>query len=142
MVCENMTDALVEDVIEIAWIFDTFEKSGKIKDRDEVIEECGGSDYLKQEIRQIAEDFEKDFPFETAWSDGSRDYFLEILKFARSRLLNKFGRKKTYYVSYSGSTIVEAMNEDEACELAADKISLAEINAYEMDENGEIKGLK
>ena len=137
-----MTDALVEDVIEIAWIFDTLEKSGKIKDRDEVIEECGGSDYLKQEIRQIAEDFEKDFPFETAWADGSRDYFLEILKFARSRLLNKFGRKKTYYVSYSGSTIVEAMNEDEACELAADKISLAEINAYEMDENGEIKGLK
>lgn len=142
MACENITDALIEDVIEITWVFDGLEKSGEIKNCVDIIEECGGFDSLKQEIRQIAEDFEKDFPFETTWEDGDLDYLLEIEKFAKNRLIKKFGKKKTYYVSYSGSTIVEAMNEDEACELAADKISLAEINAYEMDENGEIKGLK
>jgi hypothetical protein len=43
---------------------------------------------------------------------------------------------KYYYVSYSGSTIVSARNEDEACELAADQINLEDINAYETDENG------
>ena len=43
---------------------------------------------------------------------------------------------KDYYVSYRGSTIVRARNEDEACELAASQISLDEINAYEMNEDG------
>lgn len=43
---------------------------------------------------------------------------------------------KSYYVTYSGSTVVEAKNEDEACELAADMISLDEINAYELCNDG------
>ena len=43
---------------------------------------------------------------------------------------------KDYYVSYGGSTIVSARNEDEACELAADQINLEEINAYEMKKDG------
>lgn len=45
---------------------------------------------------------------------------------------------KDYYVSYSGSTIVSARDEDEACELAADNINLEEINAYEMNDNGDL----
>ena len=49
---------------------------------------------------------------------------------------------KTYYVSYKGSMIVEAENEDEACEIAADQISLDEIDAYEMKDDGTIVGLE
>ena len=45
---------------------------------------------------------------------------------------------KYYYVSYSGSTYVEAENEDEACQLAMDKMTCDEINAYEVSENGTI----
>lgn len=41
-----------------------------------------------------------------------------------------------YYVSYSGSTIVDADNEDEACELALDEISIEDINAYLIQEDG------
>lgn len=48
---------------------------------------------------------------------------------------------KDYYVSYSGSTIVRAENEDEACELATSQIHLEEINAYEIKEDGSIVGL-
>lgn len=49
---------------------------------------------------------------------------------------------KKYYISYRGSMIVEAENEDEACEIAADRISLDEINAYEVKDDGTIEGLK
>ena len=45
---------------------------------------------------------------------------------------------RQYYVTYSGSTIIEAENEDEACELALDKMSIDELNAYELDENGAV----
>lgn len=45
--------------------------------------------------------------------------------------------EKDYYVSYSGSNIVRAINADEACELALDKIDIYEINAYPT-KNGEI----
>lgn len=40
-----------------------------------------------------------------------------------------------YYVTYSGSTVVEAKNEDEACELGVDNLSLDEVNAYEVFDN-------
>lgn len=49
---------------------------------------------------------------------------------------------KKYYVSYKGNMIVEAENEEEACEIAADQISLDEINAYEVKEDGTIVALK
>lgn len=45
---------------------------------------------------------------------------------------------KSYYVTYSGSTVVEAENEDEACELGVDNLSLDEVNAYEMSDDGEL----
>ncbi|WP_303872021.1 hypothetical protein [Acetobacterium wieringae] len=45
---------------------------------------------------------------------------------------------KQYYVTYSGSLYIDAENEEEACELAASQISLSEIDAYEVDEDGNI----
>lgn len=41
-----------------------------------------------------------------------------------------------YYVSYSGSMIVDADNEDEAYEVALNKIILDDINAYPIQEDG------
>ena len=140
--CKDMTEALLENVIEITWMFDSLEHSEEIKSWDDLIDEFYGSNGIKAEIIAIAKEFEEKYPFDTTWENGDLDYLEEIEKFARKRLIEIFGKKKLYYVSFKGSVIVEASNEDEACELAADQISLDEINAYEMDENGEIIGLK
>ena len=140
--CKDMTEALLENVIEITWMFDSLEHSREIKSWDDLIDEFYGSNGIKAEIIAIAKEFEEKSPFDTTWENGDLDYLEEIEKFARKRLIEIFGKKKSYYVSFKGSVIVEASNEDEACELAADQISLDEINAYEMDENGEIIGLK
>ena len=94
MACKNMTEALLEDVIEITWMFDGLIESGEIKSWDELIDEFCGSDGIKLEIRKIAEDFEKKFPFETAWEDTDLDYIEEIEKFAKERLLEVFGRQE------------------------------------------------
>jgi len=45
---------------------------------------------------------------------------------------------KQFFVTYSGSLFIEAENEEEACELAASQISLNGINAYEVDDDGNI----
>ena len=44
-----------------------------------------------------------------------------------------------YCVSYSGSMIVDADNEDEAYEVALNKIILDDINAYPIQEDGTIE---
>lgn len=63
----------------------------------------------------------------------------DIIEVLMPEMVTLRPKKKTYYVSFRGSVIIEAKNEEEACELAADNISLDEINAYEMDEDGSIK---
>lgn len=49
-----------------------------------------------------------------------------------------FQEERDYYVSYSGSNVVRSLNADEACERALNELSIDEINAYPMNENGEI----
>lgn len=46
--------------------------------------------------------------------------------------------EKEYYVSYNGSGVVMALSEDEACERALNKLSIDEVNAYLMNEDGTI----
>ena len=46
--------------------------------------------------------------------------------------------EKEYYVSYSGSGIVMALSEDEACERALNNIDIEEVNAYLMNDDGTI----
>lgn len=46
---------------------------------------------------------------------------------------------KQYYVTYSGSLFIDAEDEEEACELAASQISLNQIDAFEVDEDGNIE---
>ena len=91
MACKNMTEALLEDVVEITWVFDTLIESNEIRSRNEIIDEFCGSDGIKQEIRKIAEEFEKKYPFETAWEDTDLDYIEEIEKFAKEKLIGVFG---------------------------------------------------
>lgn len=131
--CGNITEALLENVIEITWMFDSLEKNKEIKSWDNLIDEFYGSDGIKSEIIAIAKEFEEKYPYNTVWENGDLDYLEEIEKYAKKRLIEIFGKKKSYYVSFKGSVIVEASNEDEACELAADQISLDEINAYEIN---------
>ena len=38
MACKNMTEALLEDVIEITWVFDTLMESNEIRSWNEIIE--------------------------------------------------------------------------------------------------------
>ena len=94
MACKNITEALLEDVIEITWMFDGLIESGGIKSWDELIDEFCGSDGIKQEIRKIAEDFEKKFPFETTWEDTDLDYIEEIDNFAKKKLEEIFKKQE------------------------------------------------
>lgn len=100
MACRNLTEALLEDVIEIAWMFDRLMKSGEIKSWDDIIDEFDGSNGVKAEFKKIAIEFEKKYPFETVWEDTERNYIEEIEKFSKEKLIEVFGRetgKKKYY---------------------------------------------
>lgn len=92
--CNNLTGALMENIVEITWMFDALMKSGEIKPWDMLIDEYCGSNGIKDQFYKIARDFEKKYPFETAWEDTDLDYIEEIEKFAKEKLVDKFGWKE------------------------------------------------
>ena len=93
MACKNITEALLEDVIEITWVFDELIHTGLIRSWDDMIDEFGSSGF-KNEIKEIAREFEKKYPFEAAWEDTDLDYIEEIEKFAREKLEEIFRRQE------------------------------------------------
>ena len=93
MACKNITEALLEDVIEITWVFDELIHTGLIRSWNDMIDEFGSSGF-KNEIKEIAREFEKKYPFETAWEDTDLDYIEEIEKFAREKLEEIFRRQE------------------------------------------------
>lgn len=93
MACKNITEALLEDVIEITWVFDELIHTGLIRSWDDMIDEFGSSGF-KNEIKEIAREFEKKYPFETAWEDTKLDYIEEIEKFAKEKLEEIFRRQE------------------------------------------------
>lgn len=93
MACKNITEALLEDVIEITWVFDELIHTGLIRSWNDMIDEFGSSGF-KNEIKEIAMEFEKKYPFETAWEDTKLDYIEEIEKFAKEKLIEIFGWKE------------------------------------------------
>ena len=93
MTCKNMEEALLEDVIEITWVFDELIHTGLIRSWDDMIDEFGSSGF-KNEIKEIAREFERKYPFETAWEDTDLDYIEEIEKFAREKLEEIFRRQE------------------------------------------------
>lgn len=90
MSCKNITDALIEDVIEITWTFDALIQSGSIKSWDDIMEQECGSDGIKNTIKDIALRFEEEYPFDTAWKDGKKDYIDIIYEFAKDKLIEKY----------------------------------------------------
>lgn len=94
MACKNMTEALLEDVIEITWMFDGLIEAGEIKTWDEILDQEDGSDGIKNTIKEIAQEFERKYPFETTWKDTDLDYIEEIEKFAKENLIEIFGRQE------------------------------------------------
>lgn len=95
MACKNLTEALLEDVIEITWMFDVLIKAGEIKSWDEIISDECGSDGVKNVIKNIAQKFEEKYPYDTSWEDTNLDYIEEIEKFSRSELTNRYKKNDT-----------------------------------------------
>ena len=92
--CTNLTDALMEDLIEITWTFDRLISEGKIKSWNKLMEYVPtGSDGIKEVFINIAKEFEKKYPFYSAWDSGDMDYLIEIQKFAEEELIKEWGTK-------------------------------------------------
>lgn len=83
---------LMENVIEIAWMFDQLMECEIIKSWDELNDECYDSLEVKTEIVRIAKDFEKQYK-NIDWNDTDLDYFIELEKFARTELIKTFGKE-------------------------------------------------
>lgn len=93
--CTNLTDALMEDIIEITWTFDRLISEGKIKSWNELMEYVPtGSDGIKEAFINIAKDFEKKYPFYSTWDNGNLDYLIEIQKFAEKKLIKEWGKEE------------------------------------------------
>lgn len=113
--CKDRNEALLEDIIEISWVFDELEQDTLI-DWDQACEKFDGSRGIKQVIERIANEFEDKYPFDTTWEDTDLVYEIEIRKFAKRRLLEEFAGKHTYrvmVVKYGYADIV-ACDEEEA----------------------------
>ena len=89
MVCKNITDALIEDVIEITWMFDELIENGSIKSWDDIVDQECGSDGIKNTIKDIALKFEEKYPFDASREDYN-DYIDTICMFAESKLIEKY----------------------------------------------------
>lgn len=83
---------LMENVIEITWIFDQLMERGTIKSWDELHDNGYDSLEIKIEIIHIAEDFEKQYK-NIDWDDTDLDYIIEIEKFALTELIKTFGKE-------------------------------------------------
>lgn len=92
--CMNIHEAMYENLIEITWTFDRLVEEGKIKSWNELMEYIPtGSDGIKSTFINIAKDFEKKYPFDSAWDNGDLDYLIEIQKFAEEELINEWGKE-------------------------------------------------
>lgn len=72
-----MSTFLMENVIEITWIFDWLMECEIIKSWDELYDEYYDSLVIKTEIVRIAKDFEKQYK-NIDWDDTGLDYVIEV----------------------------------------------------------------
>lgn len=89
MACQNMTDALLEDVIEITMMNDLIEK-GEIMPLSDILEADCGWDGVKATIKEIAKEFEQKYPYETSWEDTDLDYIEEVETFSKKKLIERY----------------------------------------------------
>lgn len=91
----SYSNRVYENIIEVTWVFEQLEKSGKIKPWNTLVEELvTGSDAIKETIIQIAEDFEKEYPEDYDWNAADTEYLTVIQKYAKKRLINEYGKDK------------------------------------------------
>ena len=114
---KNYIQRLLENTIEITWIFDNLEESGKIKSFDEIIKDIPtGSDDIKDLIMDMANKYELTLEM----SHDDVDYLDDIQKFAEERIIKEYGIDHTYrvMVTQSGYADVEAKTPEEAIQIA------------------------
>ena len=133
----NHTNRLMENVIEITWMFDAMEKDGRIKPWDEIIDSSPtGSDVIKDFIIQIAIEFEENYDGD---ENGRYDYIEKIQEFAERRLREEYGVDHTYsiMVTQSGYIDIEAKTPEEAIKIA-NAMPLSYFSWPKMERNTEI----
>ena len=131
------TTRLMENVIEITWMFDAMEEDGRIKPWDVIIDSSpAGSDAIKDFIIQIAIEFEENYGED---ENGKRDYIEKIQEFAERRLREEYGEDHTYsvMVTQSGYIDIEAKTPEEAIKIA-NAMPLSYFSWPKMERNTEV----
>ena len=131
------TTRLMENVIEITWMFDAMEKDGRIKPWDEIIDGSpAGSDAIKDFIIQMAIEFEEDYDSDR---NGRCDYLEKIQEFAERRLREEYGIDHTYsiMITQSGYIDIEAKTPEQAIKIA-NTMPLSYFSWPKMERNVEI----
>ena len=133
----NDTTRLMENAIEITWMFDAMEGNGRIKPWNEIIDSSpAGSDAIRDFIIQIAIEFEEDYDGD---ENGRCDYLEKIQEFAERRLREEYGRDHTYsvMVTQSGYIDIEAKTPEEAIKIA-NAMPLSYFSWPKMERNTEV----
>lgn len=131
------TTRLIENAIEITWMFDAMEKDGRIKPWDDIIDSYPtGSDAIKDFIIQIAIEFEENYDGD---ENGRCDYFEKIQEFAERRLREEYGVDHTYsiMVTQSGYIDIEAKTPEQAIKIA-NAMPLSYFSWPKMERNTEV----
>ena len=90
---ENSSMRIYENIVEVTWVFDQLERTGKIKSWNTLIKKLTtGSDAIKETIIQIAEDFEKEYPDDYDWNASDKEYLTEIQNYATRNLIAEYGK--------------------------------------------------
>lgn len=80
-------DNMIENIIEITWIFNQLSNNGEIR----TLPEIADSRSVRDCIELIAEKFDRKHAA-TDWESGEFDYYEEIESFATQELINLYGR--------------------------------------------------
>lgn len=94
MACQNMTDALLEDVIEITMMMNHLIGNDEIMPLSDILEADCGWDGVKATIKEIAKGFEKKYPYDSTWEDTDLDYIEEIEDFSREKLIERYKKEE------------------------------------------------
>lgn len=94
MACQNMTDALLEDVIEITMMMNHLIGNDEIMPLSDILEADCGWDGVKATIKEIAREFEQKYPYDSTWEDTDLDYIEEIEDFSREKLIERYKKEE------------------------------------------------
>lgn len=84
-------EKMMENIIEVTWIFNQLSNNGKIRSLPEIAD----SRSVMDSIELISKEFEKKYAA-TDWETGEFDYYEEIESFASQELIKLYGRPCKY----------------------------------------------